>query len=197
MLLLLLTDPACKPACKLFMLTPWFTKTSTDDAHTHTIQQVTITPGHATYEQLQNTTLPLWKDIYFFNLTNPEDFQSGKMPELKEIGPYSYRWVFGLFVCCLYCFSLTISPYSVTHRESRTKQFHGYSAGGTLLNYTQTKLFHFDSTHSGKGLKENDTICTINLPLVVSLSVCIQQSTVCVGRRGGEGLCSSLCASLV
>ena len=56
-------------------------------------QKVTITPGHATYEQLQNPTLPVWKDIYYFNLTNPDEFQAGRMPKLSEIGPYSYRWV--------------------------------------------------------------------------------------------------------
>jgi len=56
-------------------------------------QKVTITPGHATYEQLQSPTLPVWKDIYYFNLTNPDEFQAGSMPKLSEIGPYSYRWV--------------------------------------------------------------------------------------------------------
>ena len=48
--------------------------------------------GHATYEQLQNLTLPLWKSFYFFNLTNPEQFEAGDKPALKEVGPYSYRY---------------------------------------------------------------------------------------------------------
>ena len=54
-------------------------------------QQVTLKPGHATYEQLQNPTLPVWKDFYFFNLTNPEEFVEGAKPNLTQVGPYSYR----------------------------------------------------------------------------------------------------------
>ena len=61
--------------------------------HTSTMQKATIEKGHATYEQLQDPTLPVWKSIYFFNLTNPEEFESGEKPNLTEIGPYSYRYV--------------------------------------------------------------------------------------------------------
>lgn len=55
------------------------------------MQKVTIQDGHATYEQLQNLTLPLWKSFYFFNLTNPKAFEDGEKPILDEVGPYSYR----------------------------------------------------------------------------------------------------------
>ena len=55
------------------------------------MQKVTIQEGHATYEQLQNLTLPLWKSFYFFNLTNKEAFEAGSKPVLEEVGPYSYR----------------------------------------------------------------------------------------------------------
>jgi hypothetical protein len=56
------------------------------------LQAATILEGHALYEQLQNPTLPAWRSFYFFNLTNPEEFeQNGSKPVLEEIGPYSYR----------------------------------------------------------------------------------------------------------
>ncbi len=55
------------------------------------LQKVTLQPGHATYEQLKDPTLPVWKSLYFFNLTNPDDFQNGAAPVVKELGPYSYR----------------------------------------------------------------------------------------------------------
>ena len=56
------------------------------------MQAATILKGHALYEQLENPTLPAWKSFYFFNLTNPEEFeQNGSKPILKEIGPYGYR----------------------------------------------------------------------------------------------------------
>ena len=53
-----------------------------------------IQPGHATYKQLKDPIIPLFKDIYFFNLTNPESFAKGEeAPHLEELGPYSYRSV--------------------------------------------------------------------------------------------------------
>lgn len=57
------------------------------------LQQVTLESGHATYEQLKEPTLPVWKSIYFFNLTNPEEFHDGAAPVVVQVGPYSYRWV--------------------------------------------------------------------------------------------------------
>ena len=42
------------------------------------------------------------------------------------------------------------------------------SEDGSLLTYSQTRVFHFSQNTSGPGLSEDDTICTINLPLVVS-----------------------------
>ena len=58
------------------------------------LKKVTIKKGHATYEQLQNPTIPIYKKFYFFNLTNAEDFhnkQGGVIPNFTEVGPYSYR----------------------------------------------------------------------------------------------------------
>ena len=43
------------------------------------------------------------------------------------------------------------------------------SSDGELLTYNQTRLFVFSQETTGTGLQENDTICTINLPLVVGL----------------------------
>ena len=55
------------------------------------IQRVVVQPGSATFQQLLSPTVPLFKDIFFFNLTNPTEFQAGAKPNLTEIGPYSYR----------------------------------------------------------------------------------------------------------
>ena len=52
--------------------------------------------GSPTFQQLQSPTAPLFKDIYFFNLTNPEEFEAGAKPQLQEVGPYSYAYVFCL-----------------------------------------------------------------------------------------------------
>ena len=58
------------------------------------LQKVTVKKGHATYEQLENPSIPIYKDFYFFNLTNYVEFaesSGGAIPILEEKGPYSYR----------------------------------------------------------------------------------------------------------
>jgi lysosome membrane protein 2 len=109
-------------------------------------EQVTLKPGHATYEQLQNPTLPIWKDFYFFNLTNPDEFVEGAKPNLTQVGPYSYR-------------------------EERKKTFLWVSPDDSELTYNQSKLFYWDSATSGARLRENDTICTINIPLLGAIDM--------------------------
>ena len=55
-----------------------------------------------------------------------------------------------------------------TNRETRDKTVLDISEDGELLTYNQTRFFVFSQETSGAGLQENDTICTINIPLVVS-----------------------------
>jgi hypothetical protein len=55
----------------------------------------------------------------------------------------------------------------IIYRETRVKNVLNVSADGSLLTYNQTRLFHFSLETSGEGLSEVDTICTINLPIVV------------------------------
>ena len=57
---------------------------------------MTVQEGHATYEQLQEPSIPIYKNFYFFNLTNHKEFaerNGGVKPVLQEVGPYSYRSV--------------------------------------------------------------------------------------------------------
>ena len=42
------------------------------------------------------------------------------------------------------------------------------SSDKSTLTYTQQKVFHFDAANSAAGTSEDDVICTVNLPLVVS-----------------------------
>ena len=50
---------------------------------------MTIVPGHLPFEQFQHPSVPIYKDIYFYNLTNTEEFANGARPRVKEVGPYS------------------------------------------------------------------------------------------------------------
>ncbi len=56
-------------------------------------QKLVILPGNAPYIQLTEPILPLYKDLYFFNITNPEAFADGADPHIQELGPYSFRYV--------------------------------------------------------------------------------------------------------
>ena len=59
----------------------------------HPLQETTLEPGHETYEQWLNPTVPTYKDFYVYNLTNPEEFANGAKPSFEELGPYRYRLV--------------------------------------------------------------------------------------------------------
>ena len=59
----------------------------------------------------------------------------------------------------------------IYNRETRTKDVLNISSDGTLLTYNQTRIFKYSQETTGAGLQENDTICTINLPLVVSILI--------------------------
>lgn len=53
---------------------------------------MTLEEGHVSYEQLLEPKAPAYKSLYFFNLTNPEEFEAGTATaQLQEIGPYTYR----------------------------------------------------------------------------------------------------------
>ncbi len=53
-----------------------------------------IQEGSATFQQLLSPSVPVFKDIFFFNLTNPVEFEQGAKPNLVEVGPYSYRYAY-------------------------------------------------------------------------------------------------------
>ncbi|XP_076316219.1 LOW QUALITY PROTEIN: scavenger receptor class B member 1-like [Tachypleus tridentatus] len=52
--------------------------------------------GSISYEMWKSIPIPIHQRVYFFNMTNPDDFlQKGIKPKLQELGPYTYRcwWV--------------------------------------------------------------------------------------------------------
>ena len=61
-------------------------------SYNYYMQRVVLQEGSATFQQLLSPSVPLFKDVYFFNLTNPVEFEGGAKPQLVEVGPYSYRY---------------------------------------------------------------------------------------------------------
>lgn len=87
----------------------------------------------------QDIPLPIYRKFYFFNLTNPTEFiVDKKKPKLEEVGPYSYRvtWI---------------------------KKNISWNSNGTV-SYREVKTYDFDR-NSSIG-PENDTITSINIPLI-------------------------------
>lgn len=121
-------------------------------------QMATLLPGHLTYKQWKKPTVELYKDIYFFNLTNPEEFEKGATPVVKQVGPYRYR-------------------------ETRIKtpnkpRGYNHTEGNTLMPYTQRKYFNFDRESTPANLNEDDIITTINFPLVAATAIAERKGTV-------------------
>jgi len=57
-------------------------------------QKVALKPGGLVYNEWVNTTIPVYMQYFVFHLVNPEDvFQGKAVPTVKQMGPYSYRYV--------------------------------------------------------------------------------------------------------
>ena len=68
------------------------------------------------------------------------------------------------------------------YRETRIKTVLDTSEDGSLLTFNQSRIFNFSPETSGAGLRETDTICTVNIPLVVK-----REGKGEKRERGGEG----------
>ncbi|XP_065920344.1 lysosome membrane protein 2-like isoform X2 [Dysidea avara] len=99
-------------------------------------KETTLEPGHETYEQWLNPTVPTYKDFYVFNLTNSEEFANGAKPRFEELGPYRYR-------------------------EIREKTVLDQSDG--TITYVMNRTFHFEENSN---YSESDLITTINFVYV-------------------------------
>lgn len=48
--------------------------------------------GTKTFESWKKIPFPFKLKIYFFNVTNVDDFQAGAKPVFREVGPYVYEY---------------------------------------------------------------------------------------------------------
>lgn len=49
--------------------------------------------GTLGFEEWKKPSAPIYKQYFMFNLTNPEAVMEGAIPNVTQIGPYSYRQV--------------------------------------------------------------------------------------------------------
>lgn len=96
------------------------------------------------YPIWRDLPLPIYKRLYFFNITNAEDFvYNGAAMQVEEVGPYVYigNW---------------------------TKEDITWSDEGTV-NYREVKTFHFSLEESAGS--EEDKIYTLNAPYIAASNV--------------------------
>jgi len=61
-------------------------------------QKLVMVEGDETFEMWKTPTAAVYLKVYIFNITNREDFLSGRDEKLRfqEVGPYVYRCVFNV-----------------------------------------------------------------------------------------------------
>ncbi|CAI2729510.1 unnamed protein product [Schistosoma spindalis] len=91
------------------------------------------------YHHWFNSSIPIYIQFYFFNLTNPYEFQNGAKPKLKQLGPYTYY--------------VKYNKYNIKHH------YNNYT-----IKYQQYKQYYFNSKLSIGN--ETDQITHVNLGFV-------------------------------
>lgn len=90
----------------------------------------------------EDIPLPIYENVYFFNITNVEAFLNGSETlSVNEVGPYCYksRWV---------------------------KEIHWNSDDTDTVSYKETRTYHFDPILSNG--TEDDQIYTLNGPMIIA-----------------------------
>ncbi|XP_067134794.1 scavenger receptor class B member 1-like [Centruroides vittatus] len=93
------------------------------------------------YEQWKEPSLPIYLEIYLFNITNPEDVEANiSKPIVEEVGPFSFR-------------------------EKRTKENITWNENGTV-SYRLVKTWYFQPDRTNGSL--DDHIITVNVPMITA-----------------------------
>ncbi|CAH8429427.1 unnamed protein product [Schistosoma rodhaini] len=100
-------------------------------------KQTRLNPGSTLYSEWLQPSVPIFIQFYFFNLTNPSEFQSGHKPHIQQLGPYTYY-------------------------EKRAKFNISHENGS--ITYKEIKWYYFDPNLSNGN--ENDTITSVNLAYI-------------------------------
>lgn len=54
-------------------------------------QEIVLVEGSRVFDSWKKPPPPVYMQFFFFNVTNPDEFIAGGKPEVKQIGPYTYR----------------------------------------------------------------------------------------------------------
>nr|XP_027215929.1 protein croquemort-like [Penaeus vannamei] len=107
--------------------------------------QMQVTEGSRAYEIWRLTPVPLFLRLYFFNLTNPDEFEKGAKPIVQQVGPYCYR----------------------EYHEKQNLTFHR----NHTVTFFQQRWWHWDQEMSGNNTRD-DVITIVNaVPISAAWSV--------------------------
>ncbi|XP_004549762.1 lysosome membrane protein 2 isoform X1 [Maylandia zebra] len=101
-------------------------------------KEIVLVEGSRVFDSWKKPPPPVYMQFYFFNMTNPKEFLAGTKPEVKQIGPYTYR-------------------------EYRYKDNVSMVANGKMVSAYNTKSFVFLREKS-VGDPAEDNITTVNIP---------------------------------
>ncbi|XP_050688443.1 lysosome membrane protein 2-like [Eriocheir sinensis] len=105
-------------------------------------QELVIRNGSDMYKEWKNPPVVPHLQVYFFNVTNKEEFLAGDKPVFQEVGPYCYR----------------------EHWKKVNVKFHNNGS----VSY-ETQKFYFFERNASVG-PEEDVITTLNIPMMTALS---------------------------
>ncbi|KAL3880575.1 hypothetical protein ACJMK2_032806 [Sinanodonta woodiana] len=106
--------------------------------HNQIKQEINLKEGGDIYNNWVEPPVPIYFQIYVFNLENPEEFKNGGKPRVTQRGPYTYR-------------------------EHRKKGKIDYHVNDTV-SYNEVRWFQFVQEMSVGS--DEDNMTTINIPLV-------------------------------
>lgn len=102
-------------------------------------KKLTLSEESEVFEQWREPSLPIYFEVYFFNITNPDDIEDNiSKPIIEEVGPFSFR-------------------------EKRTKENITWHENGTV-SYRLVKSWYFQPDRTNGSLDDN--IITVNVPMI-------------------------------
>ncbi|KAM7439966.1 the CD36 [Porites harrisoni] len=105
-------------------------------------KNVELKPGSFVYEEWKNFSTPIYMKYYVFNVTNHDEVMDGAIPNVTQIGPYSYR-------------------------ELRFNEVLNWSSDHSIVTFMPNRTYIFDPETSCDGCDDkNDSFFTVNIPLL-------------------------------
>ncbi|KAM7439967.1 the CD36 [Porites harrisoni] len=105
-------------------------------------KNVELKPGSLVYEEWKSASTPIYMKYYMFNVTNHKEVMQGAIPNVTQIGPYSYR-------------------------ELRSNEVLNWTRDHSIVTFMPNRTYIFDPETSCDGCDDkNDTFFTVNIPLL-------------------------------